>query len=147
MSASTMCSSNFFPMKLLMASEDVSDFHGFLIRPVRRHRVEGIGDAHDLRLEGNLVAFEPVRISRTVDVLVMAPDARHHMFELRDVFHDRGAHRRVGLHDRVFLIGQRPRFSENAVLDSDLSHVVHESGNPNDFRLVFRQPENLRDRG
>ena len=48
--------------------------HGLAIRPVSRHRVNGIGDHDDARSDGDLIAREPVGISCSVEVLVMMPD-------------------------------------------------------------------------
>src|SRR5690348_1203582 len=48
--------------------------HGLAIRPVSRHRVNGIGDHDDARSDGDLIAREPVGISCSVEVLVMMLD-------------------------------------------------------------------------
>src|SRR6266849_8216080 len=48
--------------------------HGLAIRPIARHRINGIGDHDDACTDRDLVTRESVRISRSVEVLVMMSD-------------------------------------------------------------------------
>src|SRR6266404_4154154 len=48
--------------------------HRLAIRPVSRHRINGIGDHDDARADGDLLTREPVWIARSVEVLVMVSD-------------------------------------------------------------------------
>src|SRR5690606_30584160 len=59
--------------------ERVRRLHGLAVRAVGSHRVVGVGDADDAHVPRDLVALEPVWITRAVDALVVRADdvARH----------------------------------------------------------------------
>src|SRR5207237_9118161 len=54
------------------------------VGPLRRHRVEGVADEDDPRLERDRLTRERVRIARAVPPLVAVADDRPHLGELVD---------------------------------------------------------------
>ena len=51
--------------------DHVSSLAASLIWPVRGHRIERIGERHDARARGNLIAFQAVGIAIAVDAFVV----------------------------------------------------------------------------
>src|SRR4051794_11670208 len=64
---------------------------------VDRHRLVGVGDGEDARLERDLVADEPVRVAAAVGTLVVRDDPRGDVLHVGPV-HDQRAHLGVLLH-------------------------------------------------
>ena len=52
----------------------------FLIRPIRRQRVECIGDRDDARQQRNVVSLQAVRIAPAIERFVMQLNSRNHVF-------------------------------------------------------------------
>src|SRR5437868_2654424 len=96
------------------------------VRPGGRHRVEGVADEDDPRLERDLLAALAVRIARAVPVLVAGADDRAHVLEPLDRRDDPLAELGMGLHERALLGGEPARLGEDRRGDADLADVVEE---------------------
>src|SRR5690349_2205038 len=96
------------------------------VGPVGRHRVEGVADEDDPRLERDLPAGLLVRVAGAVPALVAAADDRAHLCEPLDRLEDPLAELRVHLDDRALLGRERPGLEQDARRDPDLADVVEE---------------------
>src|SRR5690242_6329038 len=132
--------------KTLDAGERVFKLHRFLIRTIRRHRIERVGDGDDLAHQRNLVAFQTLRITHAVDHLVVHVHARQELLHRRDLRHDLVALLRMAFHDLVFVVGERRGLLEDLVVDRDLPDVVQKRADANLLDLIVEQTETLRDR-
>lgn len=97
------------------------------VRPAARHGVEGVGDREHARGQGDVVAGETVGIARSVERLVMMRDAGKQVTQLLQVGQNVNADPHVRLDLSKLLVGQRPPFFENLVLDADLADVVKQA--------------------
>ena len=121
------------------------------IGPVGGHRLEGVGDKDDARLERDLLAGEAVGIAAAVEALVVvAHPARLelHVGGLDDVV----AQQRVALHVLVLVVGELGGLVEDRVGDADLAHVVQQPGQAQareppglEAQLGADEPAQLRD--
>src|SRR5207245_1996301 len=96
------------------------------IRSVGRHRVEGVADEDDPRLERDLVAGDPVRVARAVPALVAMAHDRAYVLQPVDRRDDPLTELRVPLDHRTLRGRQAPRLPEDAGRDPDLADVVEE---------------------
>src|SRR5438876_3346635 len=115
------------------------------VRPVGRHRVEGVADEDDPRLERNLLAALAVRIAGAVPVLVAGAHDRAYVLEALDGRDDPLAELRVRLHHRPLLGGQPARLGEDRGRDADLADVVEEGAELEPFERVAVEAEGLAD--
>src|SRR5215211_3044764 len=96
------------------------------VRAPANHRVESVGHGDYARRKRYVLAAQPIRVSPTVEALVMVPNSRH---SRRQILHRRQHLRpqyRVPLYYLVLLGGQAPRFMQYRVGDPDLAHVVQQ---------------------
>ena len=112
---------------------------------VRCHGIEGVGDADDPAVEGDLLALEAVDISRAVVLLVMIEGAVHDILDEGEVLEDLSASGNVGLHDGVLLVGEAGGLIEYPVGDTDLAYIVEECGVAELFLLLLAEAELLGD--
>src|SRR5919199_1587 len=81
--------------------------HCIPIRPIRRHRVVRVGNRNDSRDEGNLVAAKAVRVTVTVDTLVVMADDPRDLGVILDLPQNALANARVRLHLTPLFKGER----------------------------------------
>src|SRR5439155_11344340 len=96
------------------------------VRAVGGHRVEGVADEDDPRLDRDLLAGLAVGIALPVPALVAAPHDLAHLREPVDRLEDPLAELRVHLDDLPLLRRQRPGLEQDARRDADLADVVEE---------------------
>src|SRR5438067_5225495 len=114
------------PGALAQAPQGLGCREPLAVWPVGRHRVEGVADEDDPRLERDLLAALAVRIAGAVPVLVAGADDRTHVLEPLDRRDDPLAELGVRLHQRPLLGGQAARLGEDRRGDADLADVVEE---------------------
>ena len=72
--ACTQRGSNCVPLQRMISSRDASDRERRPVRPVRRHRVERVGQHEDARADRDLVRREALRVALAVEPLVVRHD-------------------------------------------------------------------------
>ena len=110
----------------------------------RGDRVERVGDRHDPRPEGDLVAGEVIGIAGAVESLVVMADDRRQRRVAERGDH-LGAVDRVALDHIEFLIRQPPRLVQDLLRGAKLADVMDRGGctDPRDF--LARQAHPARD--
>ena len=98
-----------------------------LIRPLGRHRVPGVGEPRDRRLERDAVAGEARGIAGAVPALVVVADDRHGAVQAPELADDPRALVRMALHELVLLVGETAGLAEDGVRDGELADVVEEA--------------------
>src|SRR6266850_2281104 len=109
-------------------ADHVIGLHSGLIRTVRSHGIKGIGHHDDAWHQRHLLTLETVGIPAAVKRLVVQLNAGDHLAQLLYRTQDAGALAGVGLHDFELIGRERARFFEDAVLNSDLAHIVELRG-------------------
>src|SRR5439155_11605893 len=99
----------------------------------------------DARLERDALAAQPLGVSAPLPTLVVVLHSGDDVLELRDGLHDRGALDRMALHDLELFLGERRRFAQDAVVDSDLPDIVKQSGKTDAPDVLGREPHLARD--
>src|SRR5436190_21249565 len=98
-----------------------------VIRPLARHRIEGVGEGEDARAKGDLVSLEAVRIAAPVPALVVRADhLQAFAVQQRDVAEQLGADHRMLLHEKQLRGAQRSFLVEDRVRHPDLADVVQQ---------------------
>jgi hypothetical protein len=105
------------------------------VRPARNHRMEGIGDGHDLRFDRNVACAESSRISASVRSLVMRTHDFGEPFESRRRGAHVGAVLRVASHDLEFARVECGGFSEDFERRSNLTDIVERAAAFDEIRL------------
>src|SRR5688572_4636486 len=132
--------------KTLDARECVFKLHRLLIRTIGGHRVKSVCDRHDLAHQRNVVTLQTLRVTQTIDHLVVHVHSGQELLHGRNLRHDLVALLRVALHDFIFFIRERRGLLENLVVDSDLADVVQQRADADLLHFFITQPESLRDR-
>ena len=107
------------------------------VRAVGRHRVVRVGDADDPPEEGDLVAWQSVRVAHPVDALVMSSDDVCDLRVVVDVAQDPFADLGMLLHLPALLEGQRTRLLKQAGRKPDLADVMNESAEVDELLFIL----------
>src|SRR4029077_11244906 len=94
----------------------------------REHGVERVRDMDDASSERDVLALQPVRVTRAVEALVVVADGRHGVVQKAEAVDDACPFLRMALHERPLLGGQARRLQENRVRNRELADVVEEGG-------------------
>ena len=89
--------------------------------------------------------MQVVRIATAAPLLVVILHPRDDVDQLRDAAHDRRSFRGMLLHHFELIVAERSRFAQNAVVDSDLSHVVQQRADAQIAHVLFGKGEILAD--
>ena len=127
--------------KALDLLDDVVELHRLLIRPVRGHGVERVGDGHDARLHRDLLAAQAVGIAAAAPFLVVVLHARDDVDELCHAAHDGRPFDGMSLHHFELVIAQRTGLAKDAVVDADLADVVQQRADAEIAHLLLAQAE------
>ena len=122
---------------------------GFFVRPLGGKGVEHVAHCHDPALDGDVLALQPIGISRTVPFLVMGQrDLPGHPHQVRVM---PGQYLRadggMGLHDLPFLLIELAGLEQDAVGDADLADIVHRAGIQDHFARPLHQAGRPREDG
>ena len=102
----------------------------FFVAALARQCVVYIGHRHDLRGDGNLLLFKPVRVAAPVPALMMpAADSvgrldKVGLLQERQLFQNFRTDRGVGLHDLEFFLRQLAGLVQDGLGDIDLADVM-----------------------
>src|SRR4029077_12998947 len=107
----------------------------------REHGVERVRDMDDAGSERNVLAVQPVRVTRAVEALVVVADGRHGVVQEAEAVDDPCALLGVALHERPLVGGQARLLQENRVWDCELADVVEEGGVSEQVELRMREAE------
>src|SRR5262245_11400050 len=121
--------------------EDDVERQRFAVRPVARHRLDGVRDQDDPRGQGDLIAAQAVGVAAAAAVvpLVVVPHAGRHVAQEVDRLEDPRADLRMAL-DLLVLLGREPlRLRDHRVADPDLSDVVQEPRDVDALDEVLRE--------
>jgi hypothetical protein len=124
--------------------QGLADRNRRAIGPVGRHRLEGVGDKDDARLQRDLVAAESMRIAASVDVLMVVEHPPGFFLELRGL-DDRMTDVNVSAHRSGLFSGERPGLAKNPVGDADFADVVEQAGQAKPLDAIGVEPELLAD--
>jgi len=102
-----------------------------VVRAVCRHRVPRVGETHDARLDGNVVAGEPIGIALAVPALVVVADERYRLAQAAELADDVGAVGGMPLDHLVLVLRQPAGLQQDRVGDAQLADVVQGSPEPN----------------
>src|SRR5581483_4573295 len=111
-------------------------WHRLTVRPIRGHCVVCVGYGDNPREQGNILSSETVRVTLTVDPLMMVP---HHSGDFRvrvNVRKDSLSNFRVALHLASLIERQRAGLLEQTSRKSDLPDVVNEAAQVSEFPLL-----------
>ena len=106
----------------------VAHWQGFAVGAVADHGVERISDGENAGAEGDLIAFEAAGVAAPVEEFLVSEDDFGGITQERDADEHVVADFAVRAHDLLFIVGEGPRFAENAVGDGHFADVVEESG-------------------
>src|SRR5579885_3103066 len=109
-----------------------------LIRTVGRDGIKCVGDGDDPDQQRYFIAADAVRVARTVQRLVVPPDARQSVRKLLHLADNFEPNDRVPFHLLEFFIRQDARLSQHLIVHADLAHVMQRGGSAHlgDFLLV-----------
>ena len=103
-------------------------------------RIVHIHNLQDPRGQGNLLAFQSIRIPGAIQFFMVMTNNRQHETEGFKWSADSFPQNRMLLHDAEFLRRQATRLKQNGLRHSDLANIVHDSGSPQSDELLLRQP-------
>ena len=104
--------------------------------PVGRHRVQKIHRRKNARPDRNLFALQPEGIARSVPLLVMRPDDRHHRIGKADPLQNLRPHQRVDLHLFKFFRRQAPGLRDDVFGHGQLADVVQQRRRVQSFHFA-----------
>jgi len=104
--------------------DDLRERQRFAVGPIGGHGVKGITGMNDSRLDGDLLALQPIGIAAAIPAFVLGSDDGTQGSQERHGSEDAFTNDRVLAHDREFFGCERTRLLENVSGDADLSNVV-----------------------
>ena len=135
------------PGRLAQAAGGLFDREAPPVRPVGRHRVVGVADEDDARLDRDLLTREAVRVAAAVPVLVAVADDLADLLQPLDRGEDARAQLGVEPDDLPLLVGERARLGEDRLGHADLADVVEERAELEPLQRLRVEPELLARRG
>ena len=115
--------------------------HRFVIRPLRRERVEVVDDREDARAGGNFIPLHAGRVALAVPSLVVAQDERRDRIRERHARDDVGADLRVDADLLKLLLRERAGLREDVLGHRKLADVVQQRRGLYALNLVFRHAD------
>src|SRR5439155_21324979 len=100
----------------------LSDRQRFAVAPIGGNGVKGITGMNDSRLDGDLLALQPIGIAAAIPAFVLGSDDGTQGSQERHGSEDAFTNDRVLAHDREFFGCERTRLLENVSGDADLSN-------------------------
>ena len=118
--------------------------HCLLIGPGRGHDFERVGDGDDARTDGELVACQPGRVTRSVHTFVVFPRTSDPFTQPRlNTGETRATCSGMRLENRPFLVGRLAVLVENFRGHSEFADVVEHCAPAQTFTVDFGKPKFL----
>src|SRR5262249_35904255 len=110
------------------------------VLPVGRHRVVRVGDEDDPRLEGDLLAAQTVRVTRTIPALVVVEDDLGDRIDPETVEHAE-PDLRMALEDEALGVRELSRLLEDLLGNCEFPEIVKGARKARDVALLGVEPQ------